>query len=186
MPDTKPPERSNQGFPPRVFMREGLDRGLKSELSGEFFNEVVRMLVLKLSIAVFLAAMGLGLTLQFLGGFRVTTSPGWHLVLVYVDLLLFGLGPFLTAVQLGPSRLRVWQVLAFGTVVASLAGVVVLGWWVSGAPAGFRDERIVPLTAMFVVVSSVGVCSIIAIRVIVTIATRWDRSGRPDAGSISP
>ena len=154
------------------------------------------MLVLKLSISVFLAAMGLGLALQFLGGFRVTTSPGWHLVLVYVDLLLFGLMPFLTAVQLGPSHLtdvplgpsrsRVWQVLALGTVVASLAGVVFLSWWVSGSPAGFRDERIVPLTNMFVVTGSVGVCLIIAIRVIVTIATRWDRSGRRDAGSISP
>lgn len=144
------------------------------------------MLVLKLSISVFLAAVGLGLALQFLGGFRVTTSPDWHVVLVYVDLLLFGIGPFLTAVQLEPSRLRVWQVLTLGTVIASLAGVIFLGWWVGGSPAGFRDERIVPLTAMFVVVSSVGVCSIIAIRVIVKIATQWDRSGRRDAGSISP
>ena len=144
------------------------------------------MLVLKLSISVFLTAMGLGLALQFLGGFRVATSPGWHLVLVYIDLLLFGLMPFLTAVQLGPSRLRVWQVLALGTVVASLAGVAFLGWWVSGSPAGFRDERIVPLTAMFVVAGSVGVCLIIAIRAIVTVATRWDRLGRRDAGSISP
>ena len=145
------------------------------------------MLVLKLSIAVFLAAMGLGLALQFLGGFRITTPPGWHLVLVYADLLLFGLMPLLTAVQLEPSRLRVvWQVLALGTVIASLAGVMFLGWWVSGSPAGFRDERIVPLTAMFVVASSVGVCLIIAIQVIVTIAARWDRSGRRNAGSISP
>ena len=149
------------------------------------YNEVVLMLVLGLSISVFLVAVGLGLALQFVGGFEVTDSPGWRVILVYVDLLLFALMPFLTAVQLEQSRMRIWQLLALGAAIGALACVVYLGWWVGGPPAGFRDERIVPLTAMFVVVGSVGIWSITGIRVVVGVATRWNRSRRRYSGSSS-
>ena len=118
------------------------------------------MSVLRLALSVFLVAVGLGLALQFFGGFRVDESPEWHVGLVYMDVFLFGLVPFLTAAGSGPSRMEGCQSAALGAVVVSLAMVLMFAWVFGGPPTGFRDERIVPLTAMFVCTGSVGVCLI--------------------------
>ena len=111
------------------------------------------MLVLKFVFSVhsvFISAVGLGLALLFFWGFAVDDSSAWHVGLVHIDLFLFGLVPFLAAVQLNFSRMWVWQSLALCTVIALFGIVLMLGWWIGGAPTGFRDERMVPLTAMFV------------------------------------
>ena len=127
-------------------------------------------MVLKLVFSVFLSAVGLGLALLFVGGFAIDDSPAWHVGLVHIDLFLFGLVPFLAAVQLEPSRMWIWQSLALCTVIALFGIVLMLGWWIGGPPTGFRDERIVALTAMFVCAGSVGVCLINFIRFTVAIA----------------
>ena len=128
------------------------------------------MVVLKLVFSVFLSAVGLGLALLFFGGFAIDDSPAWHVGLVHIDLFLFGLVPFLAAVQLESSRMRVWQSLALCTVIALFGIVLMLGWWIGGPPTGFRDERIVGLTAMFVCAGSGGVCLISLVRFTAAIA----------------
>ena len=139
------------------------------------------MLVLKLVFSVFLSAVGLGFALLFLGGFAIYDSPAWHVGLVHIDLFLFGLVPFLAAVQLESSRMLVWQSLALCTVVALFGIVLMLGWWIGGPPTGFRDERIVALTAMFVCAGSGGVFLINLIRFTVAIAGRLGMPRRRSA-----
>ena len=145
------------------------------------------MLVLKFVFSVhsvFISAVGLGLALLFFGGFAVDDSSAWHVGLVHIDLFLFGLVPFLAAVQLNFSRMWVWQSLALCTVIALFGIVLMLGWWIGGAPTGFRDERMVPLTAMFVCAGSVGVCWINLIRFTVVIAGKLGVLRRRSAGIV--
>ena len=139
------------------------------------------MLVLKLTFSVFILAVGLGFALLFVGGFAIDDSPAWHVGLVHVDLFLFVLAPFLAAVQLEPSRMWGWRFLAVCTVIALFGIVLMLGWWIGGPPTGFRDERIVTLTAMFVCAGSGGVCLISSIRFTVVIAGKWDMLRRRSA-----
>ncbi len=142
------------------------------------------MLALKFLSSVFLSAVGLGLALLFLGGFAIDDSPAWHVGLVHIDLFLFGLMPFLTAVQLESSRMWVWRSLALCTVIALFGIVLMLGWWIGGPPTGFRDERIVALTVMFVCAGSVGVCLIGLIRFTVAIAGKEGVLRKRSAGIV--
>ena len=142
------------------------------------------MLVLKLEFSVFLSAVGLGLALLFFGGFAMDDSPAWHVGLVHIDLFLFVLVPFLTAVQLAPSRMWVWRSLELCTVIALFGIVLMLGWWIGGPPTGFRDERMVPLTGMFFCAGSAGVCLISLIRFTVVIAGKRGMLRRRSAGIV--
>ena len=122
------------------------------------------MLFPKLIFAVSIPAVGLGFALLFAGGFTLDDSPAWRVALVHIDLFLFLLVPFLAAVQLESPRMWSWRSLAVCTVIALFGIVLMLGWWTGGPPTGFRDERTVPLTTMFVCAGSGAVCLINLVR----------------------
>ena len=118
----------------------------------------------------------LGLGLFYLLDFDLESSPSWQVGLHYLLLLSLLLGPFVLVVQGRLPHLGRFDWAMLGLVALILAGVLALGWYRSGPYTDFRDARVLPLTLIFVGVSSIAVCLASLFRLFLVVAWVSTRS----------
>ena len=134
------------------------------------------MLLRKLMVIIYSLVLILALAFFYLLDFDLDSSPGWQVGLHYLLLLSLLLGPFLLVVQGRLPHLGWFDWGMLGLVALILAGVLALGWYRSGPYTDFRDARVLPLTLIFVGVSSITVCLASLFRLFLVVAWVSTRS----------
>ena len=108
--------------------------------------------------------------------FDLESSPGWQVGLYYLLLLFLLPGPFVLAVQGRLPHLGRFDWAMLGLVALILAGFLALGWYRGGPYTDFRDACVLPLTLIFVGISSIAICLASLFRLFLFVAWVFARS----------